>query len=391
MSDPFFEQISDGQWNACVGSQGAEENYVDGYIEAAIELALAVIDKKMYSSRDTLAMPILYNGRHALELALKYAISTLAKAGLVPEVNKLNHDIRALWQHLHDAQIGDEGLKNIIGEVNKYVVSLSSIDEDGQQLRYFRTQDGSKSLENISVVNLPLIRSSLIEMGDVLTRLKYRVADLIEEHSSGTYTKECSRLDLMKIAAIVGDKSTWKGESFDVRKQEARNRFGLSGRQLSRALDQIQKSRELGGSIGVEQQLAHLSDDKLVSLLTLWAEKNPVKTSSPDDLGSSYWERDFEQVFAGYKEQAELNRKIKEMISIDELADLTTLFHIGRGGEKGEHYDDVLAHFKRDLGSDKSNGVAYITSKTSLLENVILGTRAVGRPSLSAKLQAIRA
>lgn len=28
--DPFFESIHDSQWNACVGVQGNEQNYIDG-------------------------------------------------------------------------------------------------------------------------------------------------------------------------------------------------------------------------------------------------------------------------------------------------------------------------------------------------------------------------
>jgi hypothetical protein len=71
--DPFFALSEDTQWNACIGPQGTEENYLDGYIEAAIELASAVIEKNMHEKRDTLVMPILYTARHALELSLKFA------------------------------------------------------------------------------------------------------------------------------------------------------------------------------------------------------------------------------------------------------------------------------------------------------------------------------
>jgi hypothetical protein len=44
--DPFFRRSLDAKWNACIGKQGGEQNYLDGYIEAAMELAGAVIDKK---------------------------------------------------------------------------------------------------------------------------------------------------------------------------------------------------------------------------------------------------------------------------------------------------------------------------------------------------------
>ena len=75
--DPFFRLLEDSDWNACIGRQGDEENYIEGYMDAAGELAEAVIEKKMYEKRDTLVLPILYNARHAVELALKFVIDRL--------------------------------------------------------------------------------------------------------------------------------------------------------------------------------------------------------------------------------------------------------------------------------------------------------------------------
>jgi hypothetical protein len=64
--DPFFRLPGNSEWNALIGRQSDEENYVDGYIQAAIELATAVLEKKMYDKRDTLVLPILYNARHSV-------------------------------------------------------------------------------------------------------------------------------------------------------------------------------------------------------------------------------------------------------------------------------------------------------------------------------------
>jgi hypothetical protein len=75
--DPFFSLSNDSEWNALIGQQGDEQNYADGCIQAAIELAGAVIEKRLYGERDTLVMPILYNARHGLELSLKFAIDRL--------------------------------------------------------------------------------------------------------------------------------------------------------------------------------------------------------------------------------------------------------------------------------------------------------------------------
>jgi hypothetical protein len=153
--DPFFRRVFDSDWNACIGRQGHEENYLDGYIEAAIELADAIIEKKMFEKRDTLVLPILYNARHAVELALKFASDRLTQAGVIKdEGRKLTHNIKAYWDHLHGSAIGDEKLAATIAALKPYIDSLSRIDSDGQELRYHRNRDNNRSLANYSTANL---------------------------------------------------------------------------------------------------------------------------------------------------------------------------------------------------------------------------------------------
>ena len=106
--DPFFKRKLDTDWNACIGKQGNEENYLDGYIEAAMELADAVIDKKLFAKRDTLVLPILYNARHAIELALKFTEDRLVVAGVLPATGRRNHNIKTHWDRLNAAAVGDE-------------------------------------------------------------------------------------------------------------------------------------------------------------------------------------------------------------------------------------------------------------------------------------------
>jgi hypothetical protein len=176
--DPFFEVVRDGQWNACVGIQGGVEDYVDGYTEAALELATAVIDKHMFASRDTLAMPILYSCRHALELALKYAIEGLFEMRAIAALHQINHDILSHWRHLRDSGIGNARLMALIVELEPFVVSLAAIDDDGQELRYAHNREGQRSLGGIAVVNLPLVRQSIERMREIILRLKERLRDL---------------------------------------------------------------------------------------------------------------------------------------------------------------------------------------------------------------------
>lgn len=390
--DPFFETIHDSEWNACVGVQGSALNYVDGYLEAARELIAAVIDKRLMASRDTLAMPILYNCRHGLELALKFAIDRLHKLGMIAAAHPINHDIQSHWQHLRDGNIGDAQLKQLIGELEPFVVSLASIDQDGQELRYAVNRDGGRSLEGLAVVNLPLIRHSIDAMSAILERIKTRLFDLDEERPTGTHTDECSRADLTAIASIIGDHATWREPSFDDRKREAMERFGLGSRKFSSAVTAIRKSRPLAALAGLESELRYLGDEKAVQALDLWAKAYPVKPYDPDDLGMDYFGRDW----AKFSEEARIARELDEatlqLLTLEEFADLQVVFYIGRDRVKGEHYDDYLDRTleEHQIARSRWELVHHIMSKTNLLDAVVDGAVAVGRTSLAGKLRKIR-
>lgn len=390
--DPFFEVIPDGVWNACVGRQGSSLNYLDGYLEAARELISAVIDKRMFASRDTLAMPILYNCRHALELSLKFAIDRLHRIGMIAATHPANHNILSHWQHLRDAGIGDTRFARLIGEFEPFVVSLAEIDEDGQELRYANKRDGEKSLGGIAVVNLPLIRHSIDELSAIMERLKARLFDLEDERPTGTYTRECSRADLEEIAGMLGDHATWRDSSFEERKLEVMEHFGLSGRKFSDAVTAIRQSRPLAARVGLESELRHLSDDKAVGALELWAKAHPARAYDPDDLGLDYFDRDWGKFEEEARIARDLDDAILKLLTLEELSDLEVLFYIGRDRVKGEHYDKCL---DRTIAMHRNaaslwEGVHHIMSKTNLLDAAIEGAATVGRPSLAEKLRGIR-
>jgi hypothetical protein len=225
--DPFFGLSGDRQWNACIGRQGTEENYVDGYIEAARELASAIIEKRMYAKRDTLVMPILYNARHALELSLKFAINELYEMGVLKNAHPKNHDILSHWALLQAGELGDEALRHYVTALERYVTSLSEIDDDGQELRYSENRDGQKSLADRSLANIEVIRASLDGLSEVMTQLKYRLLDLAHERATGSYTAQCSRRDLLEIARILPERSNWRDPAFAGAKAEAMRRISL--------------------------------------------------------------------------------------------------------------------------------------------------------------------
>ncbi|GBQ96245.1 hypothetical protein [Gluconobacter cerinus] len=388
MTDPFFESSPHSEWNACVGSQGSEEAYVDGYIEAAITLVSAVVDNNHPESLDTLAMPILFNGRHALELSLKFVIARLSEIKAIADRPKTDHDIFAYWKHLHDASVGDKTIQSVIGALRPFVDSLSAIDNDGQQLRYAKTLDGKVSLESIATIDLLLVKENLLVLRKILARLRERVEEYVHERYTETFTQECSRKDLLDIMGILGEYATWTDKSFTERKNEARERFRLSGRQLSKAIDKIKSSRELSALIGIEKNLAHLSDNKMEIILQKWGE---FSSSQRKKLEGDLFEcPDLNQFEDYYKKRKDLNDFISSSLTLDEFSDLCALYYLGRDLKFGEQYDTVL-HYTKSQFAIQTYGshINYLISKCNLLECVIDGVERAGRPSLANKLREI--
>ena len=390
--DPFFEYLPGTDWNACVGKQGYEENYVDGYMEAAQRLVALVMDKQLAGSRDTLVLPILYNARHGIELALKFTINRLHGLGMIADRHPVNHDIFSHWRHLSDANVGDEAMRALIAELQPYVVSLAAIDDDGQQLRYAEDQSGAKSLGDLAVVNLKLIRHSLGAVGSILSRMKYRVLDLRYERGTGTFTSKCSRSDLKVIATMVGPRAAWSDLAFDVAKAAVLERFGLGSRDFSKALDTIQKSRELATIIGVETQLCHLSDERALFALEHWAEAHPPFDPDKNTMGIDVFDRDWDSFRREARAARSLDETIIESLQVEEISDLEALFYIGREAEFGEFYEEGYREaLEKNRLEEPFAYVHHLMSKTNLLDAVVNGCRIAGRPSLASRLRAIRA
>jgi hypothetical protein len=396
VADPFFETIYDGEWNACVGIQGDAENYVDGYLEAALELASAVIDKRLIGSRDTLAMPILYNCRHGLELSLKYAIDRLHKSGMLAQGFPVNHDIDGHWQHLQSAgagsgaALGDASLRKAVSDLEPFVRSLAAIDDDGQELRYALNRDGQTSLSDIAVINLQHVRNSIAKLSKILQRLKHRVQGVVEERLTGTHTSHCSRKDLEAIATFIGDQSAWKDESFLEKKAQVMKQYGLSSRKFSDAIDAIRQSRPLATLIGQETGLKYISDEKAIEAMRLWVAGKPA-TEGGDGLGLDYFERDFEK----YREQALRRKRLFESISalltVQEFAEIQTLYYLGRDQVFGEHHEGLLADMTSTFGKTLTwEAVDHLLSRISVLDMVADGLVKAGRPSLARKLRELR-
>lgn len=388
--DPFFETVHDGQWNACVGVQGSELNYVEGYLDASRILVDALVAGKMMDMRDTLVLPILYNARHGLELALKYVVAKLVTLELarLPE-GRANHHILRYWQHIQDADVADLVVREIIAKLEPFVRSLSRMDVDGQQLRYFSTKDNGRSLGDQAVVHLLLIQGNIAKLAAMVGKLTKRVDLLMQEQQTGTRTTRCSRSDLIEIVKIVGPHATWVEDAFLARKSAVMSRFGLSKKAFSNALNAIKGSRELSARIGIETAQRHVNDEQVVRVAELWFEAYPPTSADAEPATILPRDISFESIEQYSRKMQRLVTSVIEELTLEEFADVETIYYIGRNKDHGEYYELNLDSTIKQHELEKSRRhekVYHIMSKTNLLEGLIAGFRRIGRPSLAARL-----
>lgn len=391
--DPFFGPGLDRQWNACLGKQGHELNYVDGYMEAALELADSVIEKRLFGKRDTLVLPILYNARHAVELTQKFVIRQLQDSGLLTPDLPMNHDILQHWKLIRSAAGSDEALRESTEALAPYIESLAKIDVDGQELRYAENRAGGQSLKDHAIANLQLIRSSLAELHEVLTSFKYRTIDLANERRTGTYTSACSRRDLMTIATMLPSRSEWGSDAFQAAKALITKRFDLSGRKFSEALDVIEKHPEMGCRIGIEFELSYLSDEHVILAIEQWSRIHPPVPPGHQAQGRIITAESFDMDDFIRREEldAEACRILIAALSIDELAELETVYYIGRDRLFSEDHPQLLRQTRNTYHQgDVQVELDHVMEKSNFPDALVQGITTLGRPKLAAAVRALR-
>jgi hypothetical protein len=388
--DPFFSKGQTTEWNACIGIQSDKETYADGYMNAALELVGNLIDNKRHDMCDSLAMPILYNARHSLELLLKLLIAKFSEARLLPALPIMNHDILELWKGLPPERIGDISIRRYIAELAPFVRSLHAVDVDGQRLRYAETAAGEKSLADRSLCNLEVVRSSLSLLGRLMINLKRRASEFIEERRTGTYTRDCSRSDLGHFARALPPRKSWNSTEFGNIATKLKREFQISSTQFSKALKTIEGNRELGSILGIEFSLLHLTDEKLRMVAREWCTLQSARPEigrpaqfSSIRIAASNEER---------KQESLIVQRIAEALSIDEIADLRAIYVIGDMRGYCETYQAQFSNCRDELNDEASvkSKLNHVLGKTIFLQGLTRGLELLGRPRMATELQALR-
>ena len=321
-------------------------------------------------------------------------MSTRAGAihGAMAAIHPVNHDIDSHWQHLCSHKVGDETLRKLLSELEPYVKSLASIDDDGQQLRYSKDRDVQKSLKEKPLANIEVIRESLTELQKILKAIKYRVLEFCRERNTGSFTRECSRKDLQQIAKMLPPRKNWDTEAFSKAKEAIANRYSLSGKKFSAALTVIENCRQMRPQIGLESTLQHLTDDHVKSVVEHWSKCHPPRESR-DGLGIDYFSsRDLRARLQAVDPYVEASKALSQELSPDEVADFETIYYLGRDGYFPEYYEKKLEDTKKEhaLAGNLRSEIHHLITKTNLLTSMSTGIRRLGRPRLADDILSMR-
>lgn len=288
----IFRGVSKYSWaNACVGENGQPDTYyyAQGYLEAAIILSDKVISERFLV--DTLIYPICFNFRHSIELYLKAfldevnVLSKIKKVNLESEVanhhldNKVRdvkgmHDIELIWNDLViKTKIIDKRYAEFTEKLSPLIACISEVDPTGQTFRYnYDMESKQKHLVKVSVINVINLRYHFSLIKKILDDLIKLNSYLLEEYSTGTFTKNLSRHDISLIAEKLPPREEWGGDFFNAIKDEIRQQFKISNREFSSALNLIQSSHDLCIKVDMTATIPLISYHTLIEMLDLWNE-----------------------------------------------------------------------------------------------------------------------
>lgn len=349
----------------------------------------AVIDKKEHGKRDTLAMPILYTARHAVELTLKFCARRLAAKAMQNASLQHSHNVSSLWQILRNADIGDREIAHHLAALKPYVDSLAAIDDDGQELRYHENIEADRSLSKYSLVSLEVVRDSLATLSEITQQLQYRTLDLLQEVHTGTHTSRCSRSDIFRIADMLPPIAQWKEPVFDEARQRVRDEYGISSNDFQRVIRVIKGNRELRARLGEETPLRYLRDEQIATALVEWRKWHPPEAKVSGFILKRARDIAIETIIERDKVGGQVIAAIQKLLTAEQLGELEALYYFGGSSSFFEDFDrateEATAKYK---DRDAVAQIVHLFSKGNLDRCLARALEPVGRLALARQIAA---
>ena len=354
--------------NACVGQNGSPgpEYYSGGYDEAVHILCQAIIKKGV--GPDEIIYPILFSARHRVELFLKNQIQYIGnirkRVGVDTARLIKTHSIEALWSLLSTITSEcDTRYAPLIDSMHLYMEQLVQIDDTGETFRYCYSTDHKKHLEGHRLLNIQYFYTEYCKLNESIHKFEILTGYLQEEYATGTFTNSLSRDDLVDISKRLPPRHEWGSEKFETEREEIKQQYRLSSRELSVAFDLIKSNRELAANIGCELPLKEISKEKLLRFLEVRQKVTGI------DYGLS-----MKEIIAKGRSPAdyELYNLLVGEFSIDEMAAVLAIASMS-GRLFVEHFGRQLDTYR--LGETVEGLAGYLNGKSYITPKVIEGLR----------------
>lgn len=340
-----------------------------------------------YVQVDSFIYPIAFNMRHGVELWLKLFTMRLERINALKPAEGINlgstHDLNVLWDHFKcNALLKDFRFQDPIEKLNDYINDIGEIDPTAQTFRYPYSKESVKHLVSTPLINIGVLFNRLVELKKNLDKLDELSRYLIEEYRMGSYTKKLNRVQLFELADYLPEYSEWRKPEFKKLKIKAREKFGLSSNDLTKAIDLIKTHYEFSAKIGISIPLKQASQADVEFYLSAWgkyhAGYNPMNLATEENI----------------RNQLEAVVDVVSNLSTEVIADMIALGELRAFCSFSEKYHDVYDQELKSAEAEKYNDelfrshVRHYLRKTTLPRNILSALSILQQKDMINKLEA---
>ncbi|WP_398471792.1 hypothetical protein [Tardiphaga sp.] len=140
--------------------------------------------------------------------------------------------------------------------------------------------------------------------------------------------------------------------------------------------------------MALQEALTYLSLDDLKLAVTEWRKLHPRETVTSASLPTSERKAQMAEQGTAY---ANALKKVQSHFSVDALAELQTVYSIGRDRLSSDELRERVSLFQRDFkdASNLDSVIGYLFDKTNLQDGVCKGLVALGLNSWANDLRAL--
>lgn len=386
-----FEFQEDDSIIACVGDNGGTYNMdIKNGFQRTAEILIDILNQEN-EVEDILVYPIVYNARHSIELSLKIIIEQLWKIQKQKGIKKSEEVISQEKKeiHTHDIKVLYDTIEKL-GETDRRIPDYYKDIEDLIKIYYFDTEGDAFKYESdreehphmiqngISHISVNTLGKQFKCVMNLFDNMIYFLEDCIREYNLNTFTKNLSRKDIEDISKLIPERTKWGEDDFDKVKEEIKEKYNISNKEFSKALNIIQKHKEFCVNIGCEIPYQKINEDELKEYATLVYESIIEDRKSEDEWKTLRYDLDEIQ------RKAKIWSKYRNTISTGTLNLLFTFAEMSQMHNAVEKIEEIFNYI-----SESNFEVMYMIrklKKKDICKKVLVGMRKCGQMSYEKKL-----